>query len=300
MSATNTDADGWVQAKTKSRTGPGKFSIDRSKQRKNPSRPSGPRPTGQGRRKVVKEKIPDVVADMLVTEFLSLVGDSDWNDPENVAKTIANMMSIDLTKPVEGQVPQPVEIDRTVFVPANKGSEVPFWICQSIIRVDEKFGHRFINYKGAKYNKIDIAFESEHFKKRMDQVARAAHCKWNIRWGNARKEEHRLYQKTRTGAQSEESWLDRCVKHLLTDADVDGINIKNLLMLEFRRNLDLLKTPPPPVVEKPLETNVVPEKKAEEADDEEEAADDDTEEEADDDTEEDDAEEEEHDEDGEE
>lgn len=236
---TGTDGEGWVQAKSK-RTGPNKtWSIDR----KQP-----PRKQTNGNRvvhkKVVKEKIPDVVADMLVNEFLTLVGDSDWNDPANVAKTIANMMSIDLSKPVDGQVPQPVEIDRTVFVPASKGSDVPYWICQSIIRVDEKFGHRFINYKGAKYNKIDIVFESEHFKKRMDQVARAAHCKWNARWGNARKEENRLYQKTRTGAQSDESWLDRCVKHLLTDADTEGINIKNLIMLEFKRDLDLPRNPP--------------------------------------------------------
>jgi len=186
-------------------------------------------------KKIVKEKVPDVVAEMLITEFLKLVGDSDWNDPNNVSKTIARMMSIDLNKPITEQVPIPAEIDRTVFVPASKGSDIPFWICQSIIRVDEKFGNRYIDYKGSKYNKIDIIFECEYFKKRMDEVAKEAHCTWNARWGNATKEEHRLYQKTRTGSGSDESWLDRCVKHLLTDADVDGINIKNLVMIEFKR-----------------------------------------------------------------
>jgi hypothetical protein len=243
---TNVDAEGWVQTKSKK-----SWSIDRkqkSDQRK--PRTSGNRTFERTDRtdrkplkKVVKEKIPDVVADMLVTEFLTLVGDSDWNDPVNVSKTISNMMSIDLSQPIDGQVPRPVEIDRTVFVPANKGSDIPYWICQSLIRVDEKFGNRFINYKGAKYNKIDIIFECVRFKERMDQVARAAHCSWNARWGNAKKEENRLYQKTRTGAQSDESWLDRCVKHLLTDADTDGINIKNLCMIEFKRDLGLLKNP---------------------------------------------------------
>jgi len=260
MSAIN-DNEGWVQAGSKKPTNK-TWSIDRKQQRK---------PMGNmvRTRKIVKEKIPDVVADMLVTDFLTLVGNSNWNDPTNVSKTIACMMAIDLDQPIESQVPRPVEIDRTVFVPANKGSDVPYWICQSFIRVDEKFSNRFINYKGAKYNKIDIVFGSDRFKQRMDQVAKAAHCTWNVRWGNSSKEEHRLYQKTRTGSQSDESWLERGVKHLLTDADVGGINIKNLMMLEFKRDLRLLKEEADPEAETKTETEPVV--KNEEPDSESEA-----------------------------
>jgi hypothetical protein len=261
MSATKNDTEGWVQAgpkpkqKSNSSTNPNKtWSIDRKQQRKPSNRQDG---NVVRSKKIVKEKIPDAVADMLVTEFLTLVGDSDWNDPANVSKTIANMMSIDLTKPIDDQVPRSVEIDRTVFVAANKGSDVPYWICQSIIRVDEKCGNRFIDYKGAKYNKIDIIFGCDYFKQRMDEVAKAAHCTWNARWGNASKEENRLYQKTRTGAQSDESWLERGVKHLLTDADVGGINIKNLVMIEFKRDLRLLKAEQEPELEPQVVTQVV-------------------------------------------
>jgi len=189
----------------------------------------------------VTEVIPDVVSQMVVTEVLKLVGNSDWNDPLNVSKTIADMMSIDLTKPIEGQIPHPCEIDRTVFVPANRNSHIPFWICQSLIRVDEKHNNRFIDYKGSKYNKIDIVFKSAYFKEQMDKVAKAAGCTWNARWGNAKKEEHRLYQKTRTGSSNDESWLDRCVKPLFTENDTEGINIKNLIMIEMKRDLSLLK-----------------------------------------------------------
>jgi hypothetical protein len=217
------DTEGLVQAKSKKT-----WSIDRKQQQK-PIR---------NFKKIVKENIPDVVADMLVVEFLTLVGNRDWNDPLNVSKTIADMMSIDLSLE-KNQSPLPVEIDRTVFVPANKGSDIPYWICQSIIRVDEKFGNRFIIHNGSKYNKIDIVFDNEYFKNRMNEVARAAHCTWNARWGNSNKEENRLYQKTRTGSQSDESWLNRCVRHLITDEDTDGINIKNLIMIEFKRSLGL-------------------------------------------------------------
>lgn len=238
MSAAQTENNnGWIPTKKT-------WSIDRAKQRK-PYNQNGRQRVMTPHNKIVKEKIPNVIVDMLVEDILKLVGNKNWNDPENVAETIAEMMSIDLSKPTEEQIPKPVEIDRTVFVPASKGSDIPYWVCQSIIRVDEKFGNRFIDYKGAKYNKIDIIFENSYFKERMDQVAKVAHCKWNARWGNAKKEEHRLYQKTRTGSQSDESWLERCVKHLLTEDDIKagGINIKNLVMIEFKRNLDLLKQP---------------------------------------------------------
>lgn len=251
MSTNATDAEGWTQAKPKPKSKPKTWSIDRDrkpeqrsddrKQGSN-SKPFRTKSSRDQSKRLVKEKIPDVVAQVLVNEVLSLVGDSDWNDPSNVSKTIAGMMSIDLNSPVEGQVPTPVEIDRTVFVPAKKGSDIPFWVVQSFIRVDEKFGNRYIEYKGAKYNKLDIIFENEYFKRQLDLVAKSAHCTWNYRWGNAKKEENRLYQKTRTGAKSDESWLERCVKPLITDKDVDGINIKNLVMIEFHRDLRLLNT----------------------------------------------------------
>ncbi len=215
------------------------WSIDRKKTVKSGSRKinQGPKKTVQ--RKNIQEKVPDVVSQMLVNEALTLVGNSDWNDPLNVSKTIAEMMSIDLSN-VNSQTPRICEIDRTVLVPANKENNIPYWICQSIIRVDEKFGNRFIEYKGAKYNKIDIIFENEHFKQQMNNVAQAAHCTWNARWGNAQNEENRLYQKTRTGSKQNESWLDKCIDHLLTDEDVNGINIKNLVMFEFKRDLSLI------------------------------------------------------------
>jgi hypothetical protein len=237
MSVTETDRkEGWVQG----------WSIDRKQRKKKASFQQNPQSHSHGHNrghtKIIKEKIPDIVSQMLVEEILTLVGNHNWNEPENVAKTIADMMGIDLNVPIENQIPRAVEIDRTVFVPANKGGNIPYWIAQSIIRVDEKFGNRFIDYKGAKYNKIDIIFESEYFKEQMDIVAKEAHCTWNARWGNAKKEENRLYQKTRTGSQSDESWLDRCVKHLLTPEDTEGINIKNLVMIEFKRDLDIVDT----------------------------------------------------------
>lgn len=239
MSVNNQNSEGWVQPRSNA-----KWSIDRDRT-VNRDRPfkkdNRSQSQSQNYKKVIKEKIPDVVADMLVTEFLNLVGDSNWNNPLNVSATIAKMMTIDLNLPIEEQVPHSTEIERTVFVPSSKDSEVPYWICQSLIRVDEKFGNRFIDYKGAKYNKIDIVFGCERFKERMNQVAKAAHCTWNARWGNSPQAENRLYQKTRTGSQSNESWLEKAVKHLLTDKDVGGINIKNLIMIEFKRDLSLLR-----------------------------------------------------------
>jgi len=209
------------------------WSIDRRKDRKD---------TKKLTQKRISEKVPDVVAQMVVTEVLKLVGESDWNDPTNVSKTIAQMMSIDLSQPIENQIPRPFDMDRTIFIPASKDSQIPYWICQSIIRVDEKHNNRFINYKGAKYNKIDIIFECEYFKTQMDKVASAAFCTWEKKWGNSKKEEDRLYQKTRTGSNTgDESWLDRCVKPLMTDQDTDGINIKNLVMISFKRNMNLVK-----------------------------------------------------------
>lgn len=248
MSANNANADseGWIQARSKTKS----WSIDRK-----PTKPSRrpdygpPRNTNRdtnhsnnhnGPKKVL-EKVPNAAVDILITEILTLVGDSNWNDPANVSKTIANMMSIDLTQSPESQIPRAVEIDRTVFVPAHKGSDIPHWTCQSFIRVDKNQGTRFIDYKGGKYNKIDIIFENEYFKTQMDTIAKAAHCIWSARWGNAKDEKDRLYQKTRTGEKSDESWLYRCTKHLLVDQN-DKINIKNLVMITFKRDLSLLKS----------------------------------------------------------
>jgi hypothetical protein len=222
------------ETQTQTQTQTQTWSIDRTKSTKSSK---GPRMFKTKR--VVAEEVPDVVAQMVVDEVLTMVGNSDWRDPANVSKTIATMMSIDIEKPIEGQVPRAFDIDRTIFVPANKDSDIPFWICQSIIRVDEKYNNRFIDYKGAKYNKIDIIFDNDYFKKQMDIVANAAHCIWNAKWGNSRNEETRLYQKTRTGSNTgDESWLDKCVRHLLTEKDTDGINIKNLVMISFKRNLE--------------------------------------------------------------
>jgi hypothetical protein len=192
------------------------------------------------RQKIVKENIPDCVAEIVVSEVLSLVGDSDWNDPLNVSRTIARMMSVEnVLDSTVSKLPHAVaaNIDRTMLVNSKDDARVPFWICQSVIRLDEK-KYRYIDHEGSKYNKLDIILESEYFKKRMDQVAKAAKCTWNVRWGNSKNKEQRLYRKTRTGSNSDEPWLDRCAKHLITADDMEnnsGINIKNLLMVEFKK-----------------------------------------------------------------
>jgi hypothetical protein len=186
--------------------------------------------------KKIQEKIPNEVSQMVVYEMLKNVGGSDWNNPLNVSKTIAEMMSIDLSIDVNTQYPRQCKKDLTVLSYNLKDKITPHWVCQNIIRVDEKYNNRYIDHNGSKYNKIDIIFESEYFKNYMDKVAKAARCKWNIRWGDSKNSENKLYRKTRPGASSEnETWLDKCVKNLLTDHDTDGINIKNLIMIEFQR-----------------------------------------------------------------
>jgi len=187
----------------------------------------------------ISEKIPDLVSQMVVTEILSLVGEYDWNEPLNVSKTIAKIMSIDLTSDEE-QKAVASDMVRTICVPSKNDKKTPFWICQSIVRIDQKY--RYIDYNGSKYNKLDIIFESDYFKSQMDKVASYAGCNWNIRTNNPNvPQENRLYQKTRTGSSKfgsgpeSESWLAKCTSHLHTDEDVDGINIKSFLMIEFRR-----------------------------------------------------------------
>jgi len=186
------------------------------------------------------ENFPNAVCQMVVEEVLKLVGIYDWNDPMNVSKTIAEIMSIDLTKEPEEQKVKINDMIRTVCVPSKNDKTIPFWICQSIIRIDPKY--RYINYKGSKYNKLDIIFESEYFKEQMDKVAKYANCTWNVRSNNPSiPNPQTLYQETRTGyskfnyGPESESWLAKCSRHLHTDEDVNGINIKNLMMFEFRR-----------------------------------------------------------------
>lgn len=190
-------------------------------------------------KKAVVEKVPDIVADMLVKEFLSNVGGMDWNEPCNVSRLISTIMSIDTSKPLEEwekQQPIPFEIPCTIMVPSSrdldKEIQLPAWILQSFSIVDEKHGNRYINYKGGKYNKIDIALKNTYFKKRMSQVAELAHCDWNVRWGNSKIEKHKLYQKTRA---NELSWLEKCIKPLLNPDIQEGVNIKDILMVEFKR-----------------------------------------------------------------
>lgn len=200
-----------------------KYSIDRSDNNDNVV----------CRKSKIVVKIPDCVSDMVVKEILSNVGGFDWNNPTNVSKTIAKMMSIDLETDISEQSVQAFDMDRTVLVPSFKNYTVPYWICQSLIRVDERFNNRYIDHKGSKYNKIDIIFGSEYFKKQMDIVAEHCDCTWNARWGNSKNRKHRLYEKTRDG--DEESWLEKCVKPLLTKKDTNGIDIKNLVMIEFKK-----------------------------------------------------------------
>lgn len=182
----------------------------------------------------VIDEIPDVVSEMLVKEILKSFA-SDFNDPKNIVKLLEKMMNIDIDKEINEQTPVPCEILRTILVESvNKYTPgVPFWEFQSIIRIDNE--NLYINYEGSKYNKIEIITKSEYFKNKIDKVANFCDCKWNWRWGNYKGiEDHKLYKKTRPGM---ESWLDKCVKELLTENDKRGINIKNLLMIEFKRNI---------------------------------------------------------------
>jgi hypothetical protein len=190
-------------------------------------------------RKTIIEKVPDEVCEMVVDEFLKCVGDgeySDWREPLNVARLIAKIMSIDLDQPLEEQNPNPFELDRTIMIfigePVEKKT-IPLWICQSLIRVDKDNG--YIDYNGSKYSKIDIIFNSKYFKQRMDKIAKCANSTWKARWGNSKKKENRLYQKVIPG---KESWLSKCVQHLLKEEEKEkGINIKDLVMIEFKRNV---------------------------------------------------------------
>lgn len=189
------------------------------------------------RNEKIKENIPNVISQKVVEEVLRNVGKYDWNDPSNVVKTISEIMSIDLEKPIEEQFAHPSYMDRTILTQSVKDKTVPFWICQSIIRIDEKFNNRYIIHEGSKYNKLDVIFKSEYFKNYMDNVAKFAGCTWNARWGGSKKEEQKLHRKTRPDAnKNNETWLDKCVTHLLTEDDTEGINIKNLVMIEFRRD----------------------------------------------------------------
>jgi hypothetical protein len=187
--------------------------------------------------KKIEENFPNVVSQMVVEEVLKNIGGSDWNDPLEVSKTIGKMMSIDVDNDISSQCPQIFNMDLTIMTFNAKDKSMPFWICQNIIRVDEKFDNRYINYDGSKYNKIDIIFTSDYFKNQLNKVAKAAHCNWNVRWGAAKNSENKLHRKTRPGVSGKnETWLDKNVNSILTDKDINGINIKNLIMIEFKRN----------------------------------------------------------------
>lgn len=180
--------------------------------------------------------VPDEVAQMVVEEVLTLVGNRDWNNPENVSKTVAEMMSIDLDKPIETQEPKPFNIDRTIFLP---GKAI---ICQSVIRVQEnhKKFPRHIEHNGTMYNKVDIIFNNQYFKGKMDMVTKeGGFDEWYALFGNSTDPKKKLYKKTHAG--KEESWLDKCVGHLLTPEDVNGLNIRNILMVGFKKNLNRIE-----------------------------------------------------------
>lgn len=185
--------------------------------------------------KRIIEEIPESVCYQVVREVLGHVADADWNDPLQVSKTIARMMSVDTNLDISTQSVTPFDIPRTVLTQAKidgKKSDIPYWICQSLIRVDEKNNNRYIELEGSVYNKIDIIFHSEYFKNYMDKVANHAMCTWNARWGNATETEHRLYQKTRN---NQESWLDKCVDYLIVNNE--PINIKDIVMIEFKKRM---------------------------------------------------------------
>lgn len=216
-----------------------KWNIDRVEKVKDAipkkSRKTGPNKNkAKYNKKSIVDNIPDIVAQQVVTEVLSLVGDSDWNNPSNVSKTIAKIMSIDLDLSTD-QEPVAFNVDRTILVPSKRKADIPFWICQSVIRVDERKGNRYIDYKGSKYNKIDVIRQSKYFKTRLDLVAKSAHCTWNYRYGNSQNSEHKLYQKTRLDGQA--SWLQKSIEPLLEEDDSEGLNIKDLVLIEFKRKL---------------------------------------------------------------
>lgn len=184
-------------------------------------------------RSIIEEEIPDIVSQIMLSEVLKDVGGYDWNCPNNVSKTISAMMSVDLCEDPSTQIVKAKDLIRTVLVGSNKDKKIPFWICQSVIRIDKHSNNLFIEYEGSKYNKVDIIKKSEYFKKQMDKVASAAHCTWNVRWGNPEYGSTRLYQETRPNSIS---WLERCSAHLLNENDTK-INIKDLVMIEFKRDL---------------------------------------------------------------
>jgi hypothetical protein len=161
---------------------------------------------------VVKERIPKKVVQKVIDEILSLVGESDWKDPNNVSASIIELLNDEPKK-------------RTILA---YDSITPIWILQSIIYTGSK--NRYIEHEGSKYNKVEIIFNNKYFKKQMDKVASHAHCTWNIRWGSSNEPEHKLYQKTRY---YDSSWLAKSCNHL----GLQSVNIKDLLMIEFKKIL---------------------------------------------------------------
>lgn len=182
------------------------------------------------KKRLVEEDIPIEVEEMVVEEVLKDVGGRDWNDPLQISRLIAEVLSLDIEQPLERQVARIIDKDKTVVVPYKRkeNESLPVWVLQSFILVDES--RRYVDYNGGKYNKIDIILQGSHFKQRLDEVASHAGCAWNARWGASRDPQHRLYQKTRP---FDDSWVERCVKPLLRPGE--RINIKNIMMIEFKR-----------------------------------------------------------------
>src|SRR5690606_30421093 len=93
---------------------------------------------------------PKEVVDILVTEILRNVGVSDWNEPENIVKSISQLLNYDNSKSIDDQDCIFKELERSmIFKKFDKktNSYIPIWIFQSLIRVDDARGNLYIIYK---------------------------------------------------------------------------------------------------------------------------------------------------------
>jgi hypothetical protein len=215
------------------------WSIDRTKEKVIHSAADPPDITKQRQINPYKKNnnFPKDVVMQVVKEVLGNVADSDWNDPLNVCETIAKMMSIDPNEDIEKQTPEPNDnVIRAVItkyknVLGNK-TNIPYWVCQSIIRVDGD--RRFVecidsSNNKVKYNKIDIVVGSQLFSECMDKVAKYAKCTWNYRWGGSSVEENKLFRVYFNG---NESWIDKCIEDLNCSKN---FSVDDLVMVEFKR-----------------------------------------------------------------
>ncbi len=169
--------------------------------------------------KKIEEDIPDEVSYKVVKEILNGVGGHDWNDPKEVFKSFKNLFKENYAV-VNNK-------DRSILTRDKDDKEKPFWIFQNVIRIDGN--NRYV--EGTKYNKLDIILNSEYFKNFMNKVAEIVGCTWNIRYGLSKNIENKLYIDVK---KNNTSWLDKCVSHLVKDGE--GINIKYLVLIEFKKN----------------------------------------------------------------